>query len=78
MHQQRTVPFNIHYLQSREQSGGLIGSSDQGYYGISPFSVWAPDFSASNNAWLWPHLSKVNSVCLTFTGNFQYSARLST
>ncbi|MGH8581482.1 MAG: collagen-like triple helix repeat-containing protein [Gammaproteobacteria bacterium] len=67
-HAQRSVPYKIDYGNPANTGGGVLGAADQGFVGLSPFTLWTLNFSESGNSWL--DLSTIQSLVITFTGTF--------
>lgn len=63
-HDPRPVSYEFDYTTNVTTVAGQIGDSQ--FVGLSPFSTWMIDFTASQNAWLAPSL--VTGVTLTFSG----------
>jgi hypothetical protein len=67
-HARRTIPYKIDYGNPANSAGGLIGDSDQGFPGLSPFTLWEISFAAPGNEWL--DVTQITRVRLTFSGTF--------
>jgi hypothetical protein len=52
VHSPRTIPYKIDYANRANTAGGLIGDKDQGFPGLSPFTMWEIGFEAPENKWL--------------------------
>lgn len=67
-HARRTIPYKIDYGNPNNSAGGLIGDSEQGFPGLSPFTMWQISFKAPGNEWL--DVTQITRVQLTFSGTF--------
>lgn len=67
-HAAREIPYKIDYGNPKNTAGGLIGDKDQGFWGLSPFTVWELSFDNQGNSWI--NLESIKRVKLTFEGYF--------
>jgi hypothetical protein len=67
-HAAREIPYKIDYENPNNTAGGLIGDKDQGFWGLSPFTVWELSFDNQGNSWI--NLENIKRVKLTFEGYF--------
>ncbi len=65
-HRPRVLPYKIDYKEPDNTAGGNLGEGDQGYIGLSPFTLWRIDFGLKGNEWL--DLKVIKTVKLTFSG----------
>ncbi|MGH1541208.1 MAG: hypothetical protein ACRBHB_12350 [Arenicella sp.] len=67
-HAPREIPYKIDYGNPSNTAGGLIGDKDQGFWGLSPFTVWELNFDNQGNDWI--NLDDIKKLKLTFEGYF--------
>jgi len=71
-HARRTIPYKIDYGNPTNSAGGLIGDPEQGFPGLSPFTMWEISFDARGNEWL--DVNQITRIHLTFSGTFLLDA----
>jgi hypothetical protein len=76
VHLPRVIPYNIDFTNPNNTDGGLIGSTDEGFTGLSPFATWTLNFDHPGNNFDDPQkenyldLKLIQSVDITFTGTY--------
>ncbi len=68
IHLPRVVSYKIDYANPHNTGGGQIGSDDEGYIGLSPFTTWTLNFDHPGNEFL--DLNSIQSVVITFSGTY--------
>lgn len=67
-HARRTIPYKIDYANPANTAGGVIGDRDQGFPGLSPFTLWQISFAQAGNEWL--DVSQIRTISLVLSGTF--------
>jgi hypothetical protein len=76
VHLPRVIPYNIDFTNPSNTDGGQIGSTEEGYTGLSPFATWTLNFDHLGNNFDDPNkenyldLKLIQSVVINFSGIF--------